>query len=351
VSGAETGAMRFALLGCGDIGAKNAQALHQAHGVRLTTTFDPVTSLALELAERYGAVAADSVEAAVTSPDVDAVLIATPHDTHEAVAGAALDAGRHVLLEKPLAANLDAAVRIARTAQSGAGVVAVLFPLRLDPRFVRAAEAVESDTEGGLCGAASTYVIRKPARYFTGGYSNRSPSTWRRSKEQAGGGVLIMNVLHHIDAVRALLGREADTVLARTVPSIELPEIEDIASLIVDFGGALATFVGGASGFDGPGERVELWSPSLRVALLPDGMVSRADRGRSPETAEPPPPALDSRVGSIARFAQSVADGTQPPVPVLDALAVQAIVTAAYTSAAEARPVRVSDVLRDAGWQ
>jgi predicted dehydrogenase len=342
--------VRFALIGCGDIGHQNAEALQQARGAQLTKVFDPVTGLAAELAERHRATVADSVHAAVSSPNVDAVLVATPHDTHEAVVRAALDAGRHVLLEKPLAADLDAAVRITRMAQRTAAVFAVLFPLRSDPRFVRAALAAETDDEsGGLRGASSTYVIRKPPHYFTGGFSNRSPSTWRRDKQRSGGGVLIMNVLHHIDAVRALIGRDAEVVLAQTLPSAGHPEVEDQVSLIVDFGGALATFVGAASGFDGPGEMIELWSPSLRISLLPSGIVSHPGHGRS-EAAQAHPRPFESRVESIATFARAVSDGTQPPVAAADALAVQAIVTAGYRSAAEGGIVSVADVLRDAGW-
>ncbi len=340
--------VRFALVGCGDIGAHDAKALHEASGVQLTRVFDPTAALAEDLARRYAATAVDSLTSAVAAPDVDAVLVATPHDTHEAIVRAALDAGKHVLLEKPLAADLDAARRIARIAEESAAVVAVLFPMRTDRRFLRAVEAIESSPEGTPCGAAATYLLRKPQHYFTAGYSRRAPSTWRQSKAQAGGGVLIMNVLHHIDAVRALLGREADTVVARTVPSLEYPGIEDLASLIVDFGGALATFVGGASAFEGPGERIDLWSSSLRIALVPDGIVARANGPRSAETDFEALPRNRSRVDFISGFARAVHDRTDPVVSVRDALAVQAIITAAYVSAAEDRSVRVAEVLRDA---
>lgn len=338
---------RFALVGCGDIGAQNAKALHEADGAQLTLIFDPVSSLAEDLAGRYAAAAADSLRTAVTSPDVDAVLVATPHDTHEEVVRVALDAGRHVLLEKPLAADLEAATRIVRMAEDSDRVVAVLFPMRSDRRFLRAAEAIEASPDGRPRGAAGTYLIRKPPHYFSAGYSRRSPSPWRQSRTRSGGGVLIMNVLHHLDAVRALIGREAESVVARTAPSVEYEGIEDVATVIVDFAGALATFVGGASVFNGPGERIELWTPSLRIGLLPDGIVAHAEGESSTEADFEPLPKNQSRVDFISRFAHAVADGTQPPVAVRDALAVQAIVTAAYVSAGEDRTVDVAEVLQD----
>jgi predicted dehydrogenase len=340
--------VRFALVGCGDIGAHNAKALRRAAGAELTRIFDPIPGLAQDLAQRYKGAAVNSLTDAVRATDVDAVLVATPHDTHEAVVRAALEAGKHVLLEKPLAADLDAALRIVQMAEESACLVGVLFPMRTDQRFLRAVDAIESSPEGRPTGAASTYLSRKPQHYFTGGYSQRSPSTWRQSKDRAGGGVLIMNVLHHLDAVRALIGREALSVVARTTPGLEYPGIEDVASVIVDFGGVLATFVGAATAFEGPGERIELWNPSLRIALLPDGIVSHADGRRSADVDLEPPSRDQSRTEFIANFARAVARGTQPAVRVRDALAVQAIVAAAYKSAAEDRSVRLVEVLGDA---
>ena len=121
--------------------------------------------------------------------------------------------------------------------------------------------------------------------------------------------------------------------------------------MIVDFGGALATFVGVASAFNGPGERIELWNPSLRIALLPDGILAQEDGEISAEADLDPLPTNRSRVDFISEFARAVNNGGQPDVCARDALAVQAIVTAAYVSAAEDRSVRIADVLREAGWQ
>ena len=141
--------LRFALIGCGDIGARNALALQEAEGVRLTTIFDPIADLAGQLAKKHRATAVESLADAITDSDVDAVLIATPHDTHEAIVRASLAAGKHVLLEKPLAADLDSAVRITRMAEASELVVAVLFFLRSDRRFVRAVQAIDPRPTAG----------------------------------------------------------------------------------------------------------------------------------------------------------------------------------------------------------
>jgi hypothetical protein len=96
--------VRFALLGCGDVGIRDAAAT--ATAAELVACFDPVRDLAAEVADRFGAVATRDAEELLSRPDVDAVIIATPHDTHETLAVQALAAGKHVLLEKPLAVDL-----------------------------------------------------------------------------------------------------------------------------------------------------------------------------------------------------------------------------------------------------
>ena len=174
--------LRFALIGCGDIGARNALALQEAEGVRLTTIFDPIADLAGQLAKKHRAKAVESLAEAITDSDVDAVLIATPHDTHEGIVRASLAAGKHVLLEKPLAADLDSAVRISRMAEASELAVAVLFFLRSDRRFVRAVRAIESAPDCRPRGATSTYLSRKPgtiSALATGG--RRPPGANRRS--------------------------------------------------------------------------------------------------------------------------------------------------------------------------
>lgn len=333
-----TGPMRFAVFGCGDIGAQDAFALASAEGATLAVCFDPHEALAKDVAEQYGAAVAGSVEEALARDDVDAVIIATPHDTHEELAVAAMNAGKHVLLQKPLSASLASARRIAEAAERSAVTSGVLFPLRYHPGFVQARAGMAAGVVGPPLAAVSTYLVHKPPSYFYGGYSNRASSTWRLSKERSGGGVLIMNLLHHIDAVRALLGVEADSVYAQTVPSDVAPEIEDVAGLVVRFGTTVATFVAGAQVTEGPGESLRVWGASGHAEILPDAAVSSLltvpDGVRTAPYEDE-----DLTAAAIADFVAAVRAGAPAPVSVGDALAVQEIVEAGYESARTGMPV------------
>jgi 2-desacetyl-2-hydroxyethyl bacteriochlorophyllide A dehydrogenase len=328
--------VRFGLVGCGDIGIEDAKAVTAAAGVDLVACHDPVERLADDIAARFDAHAERHLATLLARHDVDAVIIATPHDTHEPITLAALDAGKHVLMEKPLAQDLVSAQRIAAAAAASPLKTGVLFPTRTDARFHQARAAIDAGLIGAPLGVAASYLVDKPPSYFYGGLSQRSPSSWRLSKARSGGGFLIMNLIHQLDTIRALLGIEADYVYADMAPSGVAQEIEDVVTVVVRFGATIATLVGGASVVGGGGQHLRLWGETGQVQVLPEYMISTRTQPPDPAQAtagSTHSSAVELRALAIARFATSVRDGTPVDVCMQNALAVQAIVEAAYESA------------------
>ncbi|MFD3662986.1 bi-domain-containing oxidoreductase [Streptomyces sp. NPDC058659] len=327
--------LRFGLIGCGDIGIEDARALADAEGAELAACHDPVEQLAEDTVARYGGSHERDLDRLLARPDVDAVIIATPHDTHEPLLAAALAAGKHVLMEKPLAQDLVTARRMAEAADASGLTTGVLFPTRTDPRFLRAREAIETGAIGAPLGVAAHYLVDKDAEYFHGGLSGRSPSTWRLSKARSGGGFLIMNLIHQVDTIRALLGREADHVYAETAPSVvvDAPDIEDAVTLVIRFGGVIATLVGASSVVGGDGQHTRVWGEEGHVQVMPHYAVTTRGRSASAEAAPAKPTAIDLRAWAFTRFSASVRDGAPVDVSLSDALRTQAVVEAAYASA------------------
>ncbi|MFG2226544.1 Gfo/Idh/MocA family oxidoreductase [Streptomyces sp. NPDC048644] len=335
--------MRFGLIGCGDIGIEDAKALAAADEAELTACHDPVAELAEETAARFGGRRETSVTALLARSDVDAVVIATPHDTHEPLLTEALAAGKHVLLEKPVAQDLVSARRMIALAEAGTLRTGVLFPTRTDPRFCQARAAIEAGEIGAPLGVATTYFTDKPVAYFLGGISGRVSTTWRLSKDRAGGGFLIMNLIHQIDAVRALLGREPDRVYAETAPSTTAaaPGIEDVVSVVLRFGTVVATLIGSATVAGGRGMQTRIWGEKGEVQLTPDYALTH--RG-TPAPADSPatgaaPTAIDLRTWAFTGFARAVHDDSPVDVSLADGLRTQAVVEAAYASARLGRAV------------
>jgi len=339
--------LRFGLVGCGDIGFQNADTFGRSSRATLVACYDTNPGLAAALADGTALRTTTSLTELLDDPEVEAVLVATPHDTHEQIALATLNAGKHLLLQKPLAADLATAQRIARAAGRASATTSVLLPGRYGAAYRNARRTWDARLIGQPAAIVATYLVNKPPSYYEGGYSMRSVSTWRMSNARSGGGVLIMNLLHHLDIARSLVRVGADWVFARTAASLHSPEIEDIASVIVGFGDVTATFVGAASVPGSPGEQFRVWGPAGHCVLLPDWQFTSAEDRNIDLRLRPEPD--DPDAAAINGFADAVRSGRAPDVTVDEALALQAIVAAGYESARTGRPVAPQKLLEEEG--
>jgi predicted dehydrogenase len=193
--------LRTAIIGCGLIGNKRAQALGDSP---LVATVDTTVSRARQLAAQFpGCEAGDDWRKVVERSDVDLVIVATTNDVLAPATLAAVQAGKHVLVEKPAArsaAELEPVVAAARQA----GVVAkVGFNHRFHPAFIKAREIFESGVLGPLM------FIR--ARYGHGGRLGMEKE-WRGNPQISGGGEMLDQGVHLIDLSRWFLGDFAEVV-------------------------------------------------------------------------------------------------------------------------------------------
>jgi predicted dehydrogenase len=191
-------AQGVAIVGCGLIGRKRAGALGKA---RLVACADAVSDRAVELARSVRGAIATDVETAVGHPEVDLVIVATTNDALTPVAIAALNAGKHVLVEKPAARNvkeIDTLIEAARRANRG---VRVGFNHRYHPSLLEARRIVDSGALGALM------FVR--GRYGHGGRLGYERE-WRSDPTLSGGGELIDQGVHLIDLARWLLGDFVD---------------------------------------------------------------------------------------------------------------------------------------------
>ncbi|MEV7084916.1 Gfo/Idh/MocA family oxidoreductase [Streptomyces sp. NPDC093085] len=158
-----------------------------------------------DAAQRHGWAAAETRwRALIARDDVSVVDICTPGESHAEIAIAALEAGKHVLCEKPLAnsvAEAEAMVRAAREARARGQVAMVGFNYRRVPAITYARKLIEEGRIGALRHVRATYLqdwLADPA----------APLTWRLKREQAGSGALGDLGAHIVDLVRYLSGEE-----------------------------------------------------------------------------------------------------------------------------------------------
>lgn len=194
-----------AIIGHGFMGATHAQG-YAGLGARATVRYvvDINRDRAAILAERIGAEATDRLDDVLEDHEILAVDICVPTYLHAEIATRALEAGKHVLLEKPIALNLDEAAAIVEAAAESAGLLMVGMVLRFWPEYVALHRAV---SEGSI-GEPRAFVSSRlsfPADW----------NTWMADPAKSGGMVVDL-LVHDIDQALALLG-PARSVSARSL--------------------------------------------------------------------------------------------------------------------------------------
>jgi len=302
----------------------------------------------------------------VERPGVDIVHICTPNALHAEQAIAALEAGRHVYCDKPLAATLEDAERIRDAAARSRGRFQVVFQYRFLPAVIRAKELVDE----GFLGR----VLRFRAEYLHSGYADPSrPMSWRLDRTLSGGGALYDLGSHVTDLMLYLLGPFASVSAALETFVKERPdargravrvEVDDAAYLTVRTRlGAVGTIeasrvaTGSADDlrFEISGERgairFSLMEPSWLEACdlsLPDtphggrrGYTRIECAQRYPGARLPSPRCAigweRAHVECLAAFLRSIASLGAPRPSAEDGLEVQRVLDAAQKSAASGR--------------
>ena len=185
----------IAIVGCGLVGGKRARALGSA---RLVACADVVSERASALAGTApGAVAMVDWREVMKRPEVDIVIVATTNDQLSEISIAAVEAGKHVLVEKPAARTLEELDRLADAARRHRRQVRVGFNHRYHPALRKARELFESGLLGELM------FVR--GRYGHGGRLGYEKE-WRADPERSGGGELIDQGVHLIDLAHWFLG-------------------------------------------------------------------------------------------------------------------------------------------------
>jgi predicted dehydrogenase len=214
------------VVGCGLIGRRRARSARAHAGSRLCAVVDADPAAAEQLAAGACDVVADW-RAALLRPDVDVVVVATPNAWLADIAVAALEAGKHVLMEKPMGRGLEEALRIARAAEGSSGLLRIGFNHRHHPGIRRAAERVRSGALGPLI------TIR--ARYGHGGRPGLEQE-WRSDPVQAGGGELLDQGVHLADLFHWLAGMPDEVFAMTQTAAWPIAPLEDNAYALLRFG-------------------------------------------------------------------------------------------------------------------
>lgn len=202
------------IVGAGWIGTQRASAAQVARGTRLVGVYDTSEAAAVRLADHQGVPAIPNLATGLAWPGVDAVVVATPHADHFPIARRALQAGKHVLCEKPLAIDPYEARALVELAEERRLQLATGFNHRFYPPVAEALRLVEAQMIGPLVSLRAEIGHQAGADFL---------SSWHIDPSRAGGGTLMDNGPHACDLIRQFAG-EAVAAKGYVADPLDLPE-------------------------------------------------------------------------------------------------------------------------------
>jgi predicted dehydrogenase len=219
----------LAVVGAGPIGRRHLQAIDAESSCQAIAVVDPSPAGA-DAAKERGLPHFTSLKQMLDEITPEGVINATPNSLHVPLSIDCVGRGIPVLVEKPIADSLEAALSLADASEATGTPVLVGHHRRHNPIIVKAREVVRSGRLGRLVAISAVWLVRKPDDYFQ--------VPWRR---QPGGGPVLINLIHDIDSLRFIAG-EISAVQAMTSRDQRGFGVEDTAAVLLRFAeGALAT--------------------------------------------------------------------------------------------------------------
>ena len=322
--------MRIAIIGCGAIARRShLPAFKQLEGVDVVAFASRSLSSAEAAASEYGSGDVYDDWRKVIDLDVDAIDICSPNVHHVDQAVAAAEAGKHVLVEKPMACTLDEANDMLEAANDSAIVMHIAHNLRYVPTLVAARDNVAR--LGQIVGVRAAFGHAGP-RFWA------PDSTWFFDKALSGGGALIDLGVHAIDFVRFVTGLEATHVAAMLFGN---EPVEDAAQLTMRYesGGAIGSLHASWVARPAPDFGLTIFGTDGTMHL--DARTPLTFRAADGEKIEIPLP--DAASSPYEDFVLAASGGTPKgtPATAIDGRAAVAIISAAYEAAATGRTVEV----------
>jgi len=242
----------FGIVGCGMIANFHAKAIEHIRGAKIVACTDSISASAERFAAANHCRAYPTVKAMLADPAVDVVTVCTPSGAHRDPAVAAANAGKHVIVEKPLEITLKRCDAIIHACRKNKVRLATIFPSRFSDANIAVKEAIASGRFGKLTlGDAYVKWWRTQPHYDSGG--------WRGTWALDGGGAYMNQAIHNVDLLYWFMGEVAEVCGITATLAHERIEVEDVGVAAVRFAsGALGTIEATTSAFPGLLKKTEI---------------------------------------------------------------------------------------------
>ncbi len=339
-------AVRFGIIGCGRVAPRHAQSINQLLSTRLVSVADIRQSRADSFAAEYGGEPTTEYHALLDRKDIDAVSICVPSGLHALIAIDAMRAGKHVLVEKPIAIDLADADEMIKVAKDEGVTLAVVLQNRYNHPMQQLRKLIDQGSLGQLYLGNATVRWFRPQSY----YEDDWHGTWAMD-----GGALMNQSIHHIDALQWFMGPVA-SVSAYTSTLAHDMETEDVGVASLRFSnGGLGVIEGstlawpqnleGSVAIFGEKGSVKIGGTALnRITLWKvEGQLEQESEILTSQMVDPPSVYGYSHREVIRNFVESIVQQIEPDTSGLEARRSLELVLAIYESARTGRGVQLSE--------
>ena len=342
----------FAIVGCGMIARFHARALQDVAGTQLVALVSRTPANAQKLMENVSArcdVYTD-LQPVMARKDVHVVIVTTPSGAHLEPAVAAAQAGKHVVVEKPLEVTLERCDRMIDACDKNRVKLCTIFPSRFGDANQALKAAAQAGRFGRLTLGETTCKWWRPQSYYDEG-------GWKGTKALDGGGALMNQAIHNVDLLSWMMGPVSHIMGFTATLAHERIEVEDTAVACLRFkNGALGVIQAATSVYPGLPKTIAIHGDKGSAVIEQDDLVRWEF---SPETEEDRQirdrfaqktgasggssnPAAISHVGharQLTDFVQAIESGRPPLVDGREGRRAVEIILAIYRSAASGHVV------------
>lgn len=337
----------FGIVGTGMIAGFHAQAIQSTPGARLVGFAGHTASGAAAFAAKHGApFSTGSITELVSHPYVQVVCICTPSGVHLEPTLAAIAAGRHVVVEKPIEVSTELVDRIVAATEAKGVLLASIFQGRFGAGASTVKAALDAGRLGRLVIASASVKWHRSDAYYTG---------WKGVLALDGGGAVMNQAIHGVDLLQWFVGMPTEVVAYKGNRVHTRIESEDTACALLRFAdGAMGTFEATTAAWPGWSRRIELCGERGSIALEDDRITRWDFRDALPQdeairtggsdalgsgAGDPKGISLEGHLRQFANVVAAIRTGEALAIDGREGRKAVAFVEAIYTSASTGKPV------------
>lgn len=258
--------LKFAVIGCGGIGEEHIKILKRQKNIILSACSEPCKERRQYIEKTYNIRVYGSHSELIKNEELDACIIASPHNTHSDIGLDLIKKGIHILVEKPIDKDYDKAEKMITEAENKGVKLAVISQFRFTEGYKNLKNIIDNNELGRV------FLIDIDMKWFRSEeyYGNTS---WRGKIESEGGGTLITQCIHFLDQILWIFGG-VDYVMGDMDTFVQDVEVEDTLTAIIRLkNGAICNVTCSSSIYPGFLERTEVHGTEGSVIIERDKII------------------------------------------------------------------------------